>query len=317
MEFGEGDIARSWFGFHNEDQANYALGSFAVATAYSGLKWFRNNHGEIKLAHEAYNNVFRKKEMAKYRKRGFKRRRVGRYGGKYRKRGRGRRSARLARRVRRISRIISSKGLNSTEIKYRDLLFDWQVSKPESNNQPNINFSSGIVQGDDYNQRNGNKIFIRKINLHFMISASTTSTNNEHWIRWIVVRDKMPDSGSVAPFYSEIFESSWTAAGAATQAATNQSFFIMRYINNRYKNRFQWLWTGVTKVSKDGGTDANIKWFKKKIKVFKPMYFEGDNPDSYRSVGQLYLLAFSTEPTATVANMPRIVGKYRISYTDL
>ena len=64
MEFGEGDIARSWFGFHNEDQANYALGSFAVSTAYSGLSWFRKHHGEIKLAKEAYDNIGKRKWQA-------------------------------------------------------------------------------------------------------------------------------------------------------------------------------------------------------------------------------------------------------------
>jgi len=315
MEFGEGDIARSWFGFHNEDQANYALGSFVVASAYSGLSWFRKHHGEIKLAKEAYDNIG-KKEMASY-KRYRKRRRIGRKYGKrrskrYRKYGRGS----LARRVRRISRIINSKGIKSAEVKYRDATFDWQVSKAEANNQPNVNFASGIVQGLDIDERLGNKIFIRKINLQFFISASTTSTNFEHWVRWIVFRDAHPDSDSVSPFYNEVFQTNFAPAGAVAQWQANLAFLLNRYVNNKFKNRFQWLWTGVTKVSKDGGTAETIKVFKKKIKVFKPMHFVGDVPEANRGPGQLYLMAFSTEPSATVANMPRIVGTYRISYTD-
>lgn len=315
MEFGEGDIARSWFGFHNEDQVNYALGSFAVSTAYSGLSWFRKHHGEIKLAHEAYDN-FRKKEMATY-KRYRKRRRIGRKYGKrrfkrYRKSGRGS----LARRVRRISRIINSKGIKSAEVKYRDSTFDWQVSKPDLNNQPNIYLLDGIIRGDEENERNGNKIFVRKINLQFFLSASDTATNDEHWIRWIVIRDAHPDSDSVSPYYQEIFESTFTSTGNSAQWQANMAFLLNRYIHNKFKNRFQWLWTGVTKVSKNGGAGEKIKVFKKKIKVFKPAHFTGDVPATNKGPGQLYLLAFSTEPSATVANMPRIVGKYRISYTD-
>jgi len=313
MNYGEGDIQRAFFGFHNEEQFNNYLIGLGVSSVYSAIRWYRNNHAEIKLTYDLLQQL-QKKKMARrfgrkrnYRRRGYKRRRISgrrRYG-----------RAKLSRRIRSISRMLRSKGIRSTEIKYVDSNGGGTVTRLQSSNVADLKFTKDIAQGNAYNQRVGGKIFVRKIRMYIMFTASSTSTYPEQYVKWLVVREKTAITAGAVPDIGQVISAPVTSP--ATQGGGNQTIMTSKYVNNRFQNRFQVLWSGLTKVVNESGSGEKTRLFKKTIKVFKPTEY-GINPDGTDlGPGQIYLYMWSSDPTTASANQVSYQYFYRVSFTDV
>lgn len=322
MEYGEGDFQRAFLGFHNSDQLHYAVTGLGVATAYNFVTHWRNNYDSYKQAYELYNQ-FRssrkerrqeEKMARRYRKSGYKRRRTGKY--KYGKRRRGKRGyGGLARRVSKISRMLRTKGVRNTEIKYQEVQSTVAVGPMTTALAPVLSFTNVIGTGSGYAARTGGKVFVRKIKLWIMLGAKTGATNPEQYVRVFVVRDKQPAAAAGLPLFTDV--ASPAATAVTNQTTGNLSLMTFQWINNRFDGRFNILWSGMFKVVNESGSGEKTRLIKKIIKVFKPAEFGQSNTGTDLGPGQLYLYAYSSDPTTTSTNQVDMNYAYRLSFTDV
>lgn len=311
----EGDLG-ALFGYNTYNQLSYGVGAFAVATAYKGLRTFINNKGLIKDVYELSGT--NQTKMA----RRFKRRRIGgrkRRNGRRSRRG-GRRGGGLAKRVARISRMLRSKGIASTEIKWQNVAGSALPINPlTSARGADLWFTENIVDGTTKSNRIGAKIFIRNLRMRFLLSASSTATYPEQYVRWIIVRDKKPASSSNSPELQQLFMTNNVPGSGATQAQGNLSMVTYGWYNNRHSGRFQVLSQGMTKLVNESGAGEKTKWFKINKKIQKPCsYGLGvSTPPIDIGVGHIYMYFWSSEPSATTANKPNVTFEYRLTWTDV
>lgn len=318
MEFGEGDFQRAFLGFRSETEYNTWLNTFITSSAISGVKWYANNYDTVKKAYELYKSTFGQTQMARYRKRGFKRRRVHGRKKRYGRRKYGRRGG-LGRRVRSISRFLRNKGLRNIETKYFDIHADptapqyayrWDVTR-----DPQITFTQDILQGNQYDMREGAKIFVRKIRMYAMFTASSTSSYPEQYIRWFVVRDKRPDSSTVIPKLGDILYNE-IATSASSQAYGNLALMTFKEINNRQAGRFQFLAQGMHKVVNESGTGEKTVLWKKTISVRQPCYYGTSTGANDLGCGHIYFFAYSSDGSSVDANYPLMQYACRVYFTD-
>lgn len=314
MQYGEGDPERAFFGFHNSDQLSNAVTGFAASTAYSGLKWFANGgYQRIKDLYDLRGQIRKEKKMARfkrgrrgYRKRGFKRRRIGRRRG----------FRRLGRRVRALSKVVRRTGLRSTETKYFTTAQNGTIGRYTDSATPLINITNVIDQGLGPGGRVGGRIFLQKIKIYIQFTASDTASNPEQWVRWIFVRDMKPTDDAASPQLNQIIQQ-YGLSGPTTQSEGNKNMMIFRYINTRQTGRFQWLWSGMLKVSNNGGSGDKTKMLKKVIRVYKPVNYGSAAIGTTLGTGQIYGFAYSSDFTTTAANMVSYQTVFRVSWTDL
>lgn len=304
----------------------------AVAYGYGAIKRTWDNREGIKLGWKAVKKAKTyvlqepEKKMASgrgYKKRGFKRRRIGRRYGRRRGRGKGR-MGRVYSKIRRINKIIYTKGLRNAEIKYITTtaqtvnLTTWAFSKA-----PSITFTK-LANGNNLPARIGAKVFIRHIKYSLALYANASATE-EQWIKWIIVRDTKPDSGwdntgtydpdlASIPKLGDVYKPANTLTASTTADGLLQ---LVPYADTVYRNskRFQWLDSGLIKVNPNLGSGNVSQLIKKRVKVMKPCYY-GDttsNAGTENGRGQIYMWTMSNFTT----NVPFGVMDFRLSYTDL
>lgn len=302
----------------SEQYGNQVLNTIGGIALYKATNWYRNNYKNIKTGLDVYYAQGNQKKMARFRRNGYKRRRIGR---RYGRKRRFYRSKRLAGRVRRISKMLRSKGIRNTEIKYINN-FDVQLgNRPTTTLPAQFCFTSQVTQGTGREDRIGAKIFVRKLNLKFQIRANSAATNPETYVRILIIRDKQPASATVGPIYNDLFDfpaplptSAAIDQGATTMAFTMQTF---KKMNDRIKGRFQWLFDKWVKVSNDEGTGHSTITFNKIINVFKPAYY-GDLPsDGDRGPGHIYMYLVSNEGKQSNTAWPDVNYSCRMSFTDV
>lgn len=157
------------------------------------------------------------------------------------------------------------------------------------------------------------------MNLTITVGTSSTPTRPEQWIRWLVVRDKQPAVPNSNPDITDIYAFVLTlraTSSAYSQQEANRLLDTFKWTNNRFAGRFQILWKGMTKVANEA-SGTRIWKFKKIINVFKPAEFGVAADLNDRGPGQLYLFAWSSEPSTTAGNMPTMDMSCRLSFTDV
>lgn len=304
------NIAYSWVA----NKVREKVGSFFYKSdaAYLGKDYF-SLVNELKP-------IRSKAQMARYRKRGYKRRKLSSKRRRYGKRRYGKRRGSLSRRVRGISNFLRNKGIRNVESKYYSAFggaaTPAYADRYDVARAPIIGFTKGISNGNDYTSRNGAKIFIRKIKLYLMFTASSSAPYPEQYIKWCVVRDKKPDSQTNDPILNDVvFNNIGTSASG--QAYGNIALMTFRDVNNRYTNRFSWLASGVHKIVNENGTGEKTVFIKKNIRVNQPCYYGTSQTDVDRGAGHIYLYAYSTSGSSTPADSPTIQFAYRVYFTDV
>lgn len=254
-------------------------------------------------AQMAYRRRYKRRRVSRRRRTRRGSRRYGRR--RFRRGGR----SRLARRLR-------SKGILSAEIKYRDdEALSGRALSFDNTTEPIIAFTY-LTEGIDYQSRIGSKVFIRKIKIGMHIGASEASAApNEQYVRWIVVRDKNPDLPAVAANLGEVVQAFYPSPSTNNEAWI--SMFKYRWINNRLARRFQWLWSGMTKVIKDPGAGQQNVMIEKIINVFQPCYYGDMDALNDRGGGQIYMFAWSNVFLPNDSDHPYMDISYRVSFTDV
>lgn len=297
----------------SEHHANQVLNTVVGLGVYKATNWFRNNYKNIKTGLDTYYAIKPKTQMARFRRTGFKRRRLSRRYGKKRRFYRSKRG--LAGRVRRISRMLRSKGVRNTEIKYNDT-YNATYMDPPSVSGPIPTVLTSIARGTTQNDRIGAKVFIRKIRFQAVITAGAAPTYPEQYGLIYIVRDKQPASETVAPTYYDMFKFP-IALPPSGQAQGNLAMMTMRHIGNRMQNRFQVLAKWRFKVVAESGAGAKTVYINKTIPVFKPCYYGTASDLSTRGPGQIYAYYISSDPSTTSANQIQIQTVQRVSFTDI
>jgi len=260
-----------------------------------------------------YFKPIRKTQMARrWKRRRVSKRKYGRKSKRYGRRRFGRRRGRMGK----LGRRLRSKGIFAAEIKYLDAeITGGRALKFSSTRDPLVTFTN-ISEGVDYQSRIGAKVFIRKVRLGMQIGASEDdNAPNEQYVKWVVVRDKTPDLPAVPANLGEVLSGWYPNPGTTDQGWLDM--FPMRHINNRLANRFQWLWSGMTKVIKDPGAGQQNVLIKKTINVFQPCYYGAEDALNDRGGGQIYMFFWSNNTNVASDEHPYINMVSRISYTDV
>lgn len=148
-----------------------------------------------------------------------------------------------------------------------------------------------IVQGDAYNQREGNSIKAVSHQIRMVIQPAVTATSN-NVARFIVFRDTQQQG--TTPTVAQVLET----------GAFNS------YINHLNGQRFQVIWDKVVDVPPQGQNDA-VRIFKLYKKDNSHIKYSGPNFSDTRE-GNIYVLVISNELTDT----PFIEFNYRLRYVD-
>jgi len=189
------------------------------------------------------------------------------------------------------------------------------VSRFNSTNVADLSLTKDIAQGQAYNQRIGGKIYVRKIRIYIIFTASSTATYPEQYVKWMVVREKTAITAAAVPDIGQVV--SVPVNSPTTQTGGNQTIMTSAYINNRFQDRFQVLWQGLTKVVNESGSGEKTRLYKKTIKVFKPAEYGTTAGATDLGPGQIYLYMWSTDPTTTSANQVTYQFFHRVSFTDV
>lgn len=301
-------LARSAILNHLKDNAwKYSYDFFTKSSA----QLFYNNLYELYVGSQGF---ARKTQMAR---RYGKRRRVSRksrrrYGKRRYRRGRSNGG------TRRLYRRLRNKGIFSTEVKYRDNeLLGYRVQHVSSGLGPAVTFTD-LSEGATYQERIGAKVFIRKIKLYmqFGCGSSGSAPQDETYIRWAIVRDKVPDAAANPAFITEPFDFFYPNPTNFNETVAGMCPF--RWVNNRQAKRFQYLWGGMTKVTTNSAAGYERTMIKKIIRVNKPCQYGNEDSVNDRGPGQLYFFVWSDQygPNSQDAIYPYLNMYYRVSFTD-
>lgn len=302
----------------SEKYGNAVLNTLGGIALYKTTNWFRNHYKNIKTGLDTYYAIKPKTQMARFKRRGFKRRRVSRrYGRKRRFYG----AKRLARRVSSISRMLRSKGVRNTEIKYHEISGKTNANRPTTSVPAVKCLTADISQGTGNEDRIGAKIFIRKVNLQFQLRANNLSTSPETYVRILLIRDKQPASPTVGPIYADLFKfpQALPASADPDQSPSTMAMTMMtrKHTSNRIAGRFQWLHDKWYKVSNEAGVGSEIITIRRHMSIFKPCFY-GDLPsDGDRGPGHIYMFAISNDGRNTVTSHPAFDWSVRLSFTDV
>lgn len=222
----------------------------------------------------------------------------------------------LRRKLFSLRRTIRRKGLLAIETKYFEgylpslAPLPWSTTDPTAS-PPRLSHLTAIAGGAGQTERTGGKVWIRKLRLHFFLSANTGATaRNEQYVRIFVIRD-------LAPIVEDVSAPASTRIGYYLQATgINASMNLLpwQYINNYRTPRPQILYNKLIKVSKETGSDFQDKAWKKTINVFKPCHFSSNSANASVGKGHIYMFAISNETTAGVE--PTLWFSWRTMYTD-
>lgn len=309
----EGDLGAA-FGTSNTRYLENTLLTFGASAIIGGLNWFRENYQHVKTGLDLYYQLNEKKMVYRkgrgkrtYRRRGYKRRRLRRYG---------RRRGGLRRRIRAISSMLRRKGIRNSEIKFLQNTGSVAVNTVQANQFPIQNLAE-IAAGDGKANREGAKVFIRHIRIRGLVRTTEgAATFPENYIRFLIVRDKVPHSPTAEPHLTDVFNFPNTAP-ATTYNTAAINMMPWKYADNRFARRWQVLAQWGMKISSVNATGDSTRMFKKNIRVMQPAYYGASLTDQDLGPGQIYLYAWSTEPKSTLPDAPTLTFAYRVTFTDV
>lgn len=284
--------------------------SFVSAAALNRIYNRYKSEGGYKLFPEVNES---QKKMARFSKRrrtnaGYKRRRKFRRGG-----------GRLLRKIKRINRTLARKGVFNIETKYLRTggTYFANLPDPTSGVSNATNLMGTLTRGEDFDEMQGGKIFVKNIRLQYMLRAPSTMAGDVV-VRIMVVRDKQPASPSTVPLLQQLFDF-YIPNKPTSQSEADLNIMLWRWTNSNTAGRFQILYNKMHIVTPaaDNSYHKNI-FYKKTIRINKPWYTdatEAQTNDARKGPGQLYLVYFSNSMDG--ANLgPFLNAAWRASYTD-
>lgn len=295
----------------------------------------------FRIARRAYGNY--KLNETNMARSGFRSRKRFRRGGSRTttRRRRFRRGNRLVKRVRRINRLITRKGLRHVETKYEQNHFFTPntivgigaIATLLDNNQSatsaQVSFTAGTAKGTARNQRIGNKIFIRALRFRALLQMSQQANAvSEVYVTLMLLRVKNAQGAvstfnSSFPYYSNIFE--LPGDTGVPPAITNQDggrgAFVnsFHYYNNRFRNDFTILKKRTYKIAKDTGSGDNKRLIRWNVRVNKPAFWDDNNNTGD---GHLYLYYWCDQTTTgdgpiADGDRPVMYAGWRWTFTDV
>jgi len=272
-----------------------------------------------------------------------------RYGFRFKRRGRTTvrrrkfrgRSGRLTRRVRRITRTLHRKGINSVEIKYSQgqfvtpttvagIGFIGTLSELANNTRTSqVSLTAGITRGTARDQRVGNKVFLRHVRFRGLLQASVKAEAvAELYVTILIVRVKdaqgtITSFASEVPYVPNIFEFIGNTAAPPGLNGQNggRGAFInnWNYINSRWKDDFTIVKKKTFSLGKPDGTPPLKRYFKFTIPIMKPAFWDDSNN---AQDGHHYLFYWcdqvrTDDGIIEDGDRPALWGAWRVSYTDV
>lgn len=237
-----------------------------------------------------------------YRRRGYKRRRIGfrrrrRYGGR--------------RYFRRFKRTLRRMAIGSPEKKFDGTILQGTVPQVATGITPQL--LTGITEGTDNNQRVGRRVMLTSLQIRFSTfgQRADSTTDNTEIVRILLVLDKEYDAaGGSVPTLDDVLD------------LTTPGIYAFNDLQIQGTKRFHTLWdkTFVQYHQLQLGTVPDSYPATKQHKYYKKMrkelYFNGQG-DTVADAGKnaIWLFIFKANPTNTY-NVT-IDGFTRIRFTDV
>ncbi len=237
--------------------------------------------------------------MAWFRRRRFKRRRIG---------GFRRRSFRRRRYFRRFRRTLRRFAIGSPERKYEDTAISGNVPSITPTVTPAL--LTGIEEGTDNNQRVGRRVMLTsaQIRLSFEGIRDSGSNHNTSIIRILLVQDTQYDAAVGAPP---------TLADVLDQTITS-NVLVFNDLQIQGTKRFRTLWDKIftlyLHVPNVVDSYPSIKIHNYYKKMRKTLFFNGvDGTAASAGKNALWLFIFKDGPADTI----NITGVSRVRFTDV
>lgn len=148
----------------------------------------------------------------------------------------------------------------------------------DPNTTPVLTNLTAIVQGDDFNNRNGRKIRAKYINYRGFVTQHPTATNTG--LRMMIIRDN--NGNTTQPVITDLFASASLFNNNKTKTGDPQS-----------NSRFSILYDKYIAFSDSGMTSTHFNW---SMNLDHHIYFQGTSATD-EGKGHLYLITASTEAT--------------------
>ena len=289
-----------------------AWNSFASAAALNRV------YNRFKTSDSSYNyKLF--PEINEPQKKMAGRRRYARGGSRFKRRRRFKRRNGILRKIKRINRKLFRKGVFNIETKYSRTgsTLICGLPNPTTATGSVMNIMTQITRGEDFDEMNGGKIFVKNIRMQYMLRAPSTMSADA-LVRVMVVRDKQPSSQANSPLLGMVNDF-YIPNTPTSQSEADLNIMLWRFTNSYTAGRFQVLYSRLHALSAtaDGYFGKN-HFIKKTIRINKPWYTaatEAQTNDAARGPGQLYLIYFSNCMEGA-GNLPFLNVCWRASYTD-
>lgn len=194
---------------------------------------------------------------------------------------------RLARRV---------KSMVNTEYKVVDNNINFLVE----NATYNIQYITGIDQGDDMNQRNGRSVLMKSLSLQMRIYLG--SVFNHSVIRLVLIRDNTCQSA--IPTMNQIF----------TSVSGDQAINSFRQVLSAPTNKYTILWDKRINIDADYKDEVFINKYFHINKHIK--YLNTTSASTAAGPGSLFLAAICTGVNASGIYPLNVQGQTRLRYID-
>lgn len=154
---------------------------------------------------------------------------------------------------------------------------------------------NGISQGDDYNQRQGDKVTMLTQRLRISISTDAEPAINKALLRLVLIHDAQPNGAD------------------PTGATVFNSDNLYRYANHGYRQRFTVLKDNLINFDEESYSKIWHKWNKKIPKNLSDARYSGTGATIASIASGSLFLGFC----ADVLDGVQLIGSSRLVYTDV
>lgn len=242
--------------------------------------------------------------MARFRRRGFKRRRI------YRRRSFRRR--RLFRR--RFRRNLTRVGIGRPERKFADNPID-AATIPVFATSLAPELLTGIAEGSDNNERIGRRVLLTNLQIRLKFAASSTSVTASPYtvIRLLIVRDSQ-FTGANVPTLGDVLGTTFINSIYAFNDLQVQGTSRFRTMVDKIWVQYSGQLNAVPDPDQTDIGTANSRFWKYYKKMRRELYFNGPT-DVNTDAGRNAIWMWVMRDTATIAAL--VEGGVRIRFTDV
>lgn len=241
-----------------------------------------------------------------YRRRGFKRRRIG---GFRRRRFGGRR-----RYFRRFRRTLRRFAIASPERKFADAVISGTIPNVATGVTPQL--ITGIEEGTDNNQRIGRRVLLTNVQIRMQTNAVRDhDTENSYIVRILMVMDTQYDGASgTVPTLDQVLDLSTPSIYAFNDLQVQGTRRFKTLWDKTFVQYAQYMTTDTTVRPDSWPNTKQHKYFKK---MRKQLFFNGsDDSPALAGKNAIWLFIFK-EPIVGTGILFSVEGNIRIRFTDV